>query len=202
MTRSPLDGAAVRLIAVSLMAMGTGSALGFIPGFVATEIRADLDVSRGQIGLIVSVYFGCTGVGSMLGGRVTEWLGARMVVVIDMLLVSGAALFTAIIGTYWALLAAGVVAGTGYALANAGTNVAIGRAIPADRRTLAMAIKTAGVPVMAAISAGIGPWAAERWSWQAMWFTVAAVARWPRWRVQTLPDDRPEKSDTIHGCAA
>lgn len=195
MSREQLDGPAVVLIAVSAMAVGTGAALGFIPGFVATEIRADLGVSRGQVGLIVSVYFGCTGLGSVLGGRVTEVLGARMVVVIDMLLVATAALFTAIVGTYWALLVAGLVAGTGYSLANAGTNVAIGRVIPADRRTMAMAIKTAGVPVMAAITAGGGPWAAQRWSWQAMWFTVATVAAVAAIAAfKSLPADRPEKA--------
>ena len=50
-------------IAVCTMAIGLGAALGFVPGYVATELQSDLDISRAQVGLIVSLYFGATGPG-------------------------------------------------------------------------------------------------------------------------------------------
>lgn len=157
------------------MAVGMGASLGFIPGFLATALRDDLGISRGEVGLLVSVYFGCTGLGSILGGRLTDRFGARFVVVFDMLLVIVVALLVALVGRYWAWLVAAVVAGTGYALANAGTSVAIARSTPARRRTLAMSMRTAGVPIMASITAGVGPYAADRWSWQAIiWVAVGA----------------------------
>ncbi|MGI9641466.1 MAG: MFS transporter, partial [Acidimicrobiia bacterium] len=164
------------VVAVSSLCVGMGAALGFAPGFMATELGNDLDISRGQVGLVVSLYFGCTGLGSIGGGRMTEKLGARAVVVLDMVLVAGAALLTAVAGTYWSLIVAAVVAGTAYSLVNAGTNVAIGRAVEPGRRTTAMSVKTAGVPLMAVVGAALGPWAADRWSWRLIMVVISVVA--------------------------
>ena len=189
-----VEAGAVRVTAVSALCMGLGASLGFVPGFIATALGHDLGLSRGEVGILVSLYFGCTGLGSIMGARLTERLGVRLVVVIDMALVTVAALFSALMGTYWSLLVTAIVGGSGYALVNAGTNVAIGRTVPPRRRTLAMSIKTAGVPVMAAITAALGPWVADRWSWQtisaglAIAAVIAAVAA-----AMTLDDDRPEQ---------
>ena len=185
-------GRASPVIAVSAVCMGLGAALGFTPGFVATALRDDLGISRGQVGLLVSLYFGCTGIGSVMGGRLTDRLGARRVVALDMASVAAAGLLSAAIGTYWSLLLAALVAGSGYALVNAGTNVAIGRAVPARRRTLAMSVKTAGVPLMAMVAAAIGPWAADRWSWQHLSVAVAVLAAGATVAaLVVLDDDRP-----------
>lgn len=184
------------VIAVSALCMGIGASLGFTPGFIATALRDDLDISRGEVGLLVSLYFGCTGLGSVLGGRLTDRLGARRVVALDMASVAAAGLFSAVIGTYWALLGAAVIGGSGYALVNAGTNVAIGRAVSPQRRTLAMSLKTAGVPAMAAMAAAVGPWAANRWTWQHLSIAIAvlaSIASAVAW--MTLADDRPLPTD-------
>ena len=90
-----------------------------------------------------------------------------------MVSVTIAGAFAAAVGTYWSLLVAAIIGGSGYALVNAGTNVAMAHAVPIRRRTLAMSVKTAGVPAMAAITAAVGPWAANRWSWQhVIWALV------------------------------
>ena len=187
-----VGSAAIRMITVSALCIGLGASLGFIPGFVATTMREDLGISRAQVGLLVSLYFGCTGFGSVLGGRLTEAFGARTVVVADMLIVAGAAAFSAAVGEYWALLVTAVAAGSAYSLVNAGTNVAIGRAVPPQRRTMAMSIKTAGVPLMAVVAAGAGPSVAARVGWQPILavtpfaaLVAAVIAGF------TFQDDRP-----------
>lgn len=188
---------AVSVVAIAAMCMGLGASLGFTPGFIATALRDDLDISRGEVGLLVSLYFGCTGVGSIMGGRMTDRFGARAVVVLDMAAVAAAAVLSAAVGTYWSLLVAAVIGGTAYALVNAGTNVAIARSVPQRRRTLAMSIKTAGVPLMAAIAAALGPVSANRWSWQhisaaiAVFAVVGGVGA-----ALVLADDRPDRRDT------
>ncbi|MFT4596306.1 MAG: putative MFS family arabinose efflux permease [Paracrocinitomix sp.] len=164
------------VIAVCSVCTGVGSVLGFIPGFIATALREDLGISQGRIGLLVGLYFGCTGVGSILGGRLTDRFGSRAVVVADMTIVALAAAFGAALGSYWALLVAACVAGAGYTLVNAGTNVAIAHAVPLRRRTLAMSIRTAGVPATAAIAAAAGPAAAQRWGWELLLWAVAGSA--------------------------
>lgn len=191
------DPAVVRIVAVSAMCMGMGASLGFVPGFLATTLRGDLGISRGQVGLLVSLYFGCTGVGSIMGGRATDRFGARVVIAADMILVGLAAFMTAAIGTYWSLILAVVIAGSAYSLVNAATNVAIGRAIDPGRRTLAMSVKTAGVPFMAMVAAGAGPPMADRSSWQTIIVVtgvialVAAVVA-----VVVFDDDRPAAGAT------
>lgn len=184
-----------RIVGISSLCVGMGAALGFAPGFVATELGNDLDISRGQVGLVVSLYFGCTGIGSVGGGRMTEKLGARAVVVLDMVLVALAAMLTVIAGTYWSLIVAAVVAGAAYSLVNAGTNVAIGRAVDPTRRTTAMSIKTAGVPLMAVVGAALGPWAADRWGWQWIMLVIAIVAVGSAIAAAAvLADDRPDNA--------
>ena len=135
---------ATRVVAICSICSGLGAALGFLPGFIATTFRDDLGISKGQIGLLVGLYFGCTGLGSIMGGRLTDRFGARAVVVADMVSVTIAGAFAAAVGTYWSLLVAAIIGGSGYALVNAGTNVAMAHAVPIRRRTLAMSVKTAG----------------------------------------------------------
>lgn len=190
-----LDASAKRVVGVCTLVTGVGAALGFIPGFIATDLRADLGISRAQVGLLISLYFGATGLGSVFGGWLTERLGARRAVALDMAHVAVAALFGAAMGTYWSLVVGAVIAGAGYALVNAATNVAVGRVVPPRRRTLALSVKTAGVPMMAAITASLGPPAARRWGWAWISLVVAAISVAAMIAaLVTLADDRPVRS--------
>ncbi len=162
--------------AVCTAAIGVGAALGFVPGYVSVALQDDLGLTNAQVGLLVSLYFGSTGLASITGGRLAARFGARTVVSADMILVAVCAAAGALIGRYGILLVSAVVAGAGYAWANAGTNDALARRVRPERRTLALSVKTAGVPTMAALSAALGAPAAARWSWQAVWGGVAAVA--------------------------
>ena len=180
------------IVISSCVCVGAGASLGFIPGFLATALSNDLDVSKGKIGLIVGIYFGSTGVGSIPAGKLTERFGARKVVVADMFLVAAVSLLVVVFGTYAAWVTASILAGVAYALANTGTNVAIGNAVIAERRVLAMSIKTAGVPLMATVAAAVGPWAANRWNWQLILILnsiCAVIAGFIA--LVVLTDDRP-----------
>ena len=187
-----LDPAGVRLVSVSALCVGMGASLGFLPGFLATSLRDDLGIGRGQVGVLVSLHFGCTGIGSVFGGRLTERFGARIVIIADMAIVAAAATFSAVIGEYWALLVAAVFAGFAYSLVNAGTNVAVGRAIPLSRRTTAMSLKTAGVPLMAVVAGGAGPPIASAVGWEPVVAVTALVAAVTAVIAGlTFADDRP-----------
>ena len=182
----------IPLVGICSIAVGMGAALGFVPGYVSTALQADLDISRAQVGLLISVYFGSTGIGSILGGRLADRYGARLVVASDLALVAGCGALGAWQSRFEILLATSVVAGAGYAWANAGTNLALARHIPPHRRSIAISVKTAGVPAVAGLSALIATPAASRWSWQAVWWSIAAIAlvsAIAAWFM--LDDDRP-----------
>ncbi|MDH3302404.1 MAG: MFS transporter [Acidimicrobiia bacterium] len=164
------------ITAVCTAAIGVGAALGFVPGYVSVALQDSLDLSKAQVGLLVSLYFGSTGLASVGGGRLAARFGARTVVVADMVVVAACAAVGALTERYWVLLASAVVAGAGYAWANAGTNDALARTVPSRHRTVALSVKTAGVPTMAATTAALGAPAAARWSWTVVWSAVAVAA--------------------------
>lgn len=164
------------VVAASMLALGFGSSLGFFPGYFVAALRDDLGVSRAQVGLLVSLHFGCTGLGSIIGARITERVGTRNAVIADQLIVAAAAWTAAVLDSYAALVGAAVFAGFGYALANAATNEAVAAAVPETRRTLALSAKTSGVPMIALISAVLVPWASDRWSWNLILMIAGTAA--------------------------
>ncbi len=166
----------VSVVVVSMVVLGIGSSLGFLPGYFVAAVRDDLGISQAQVGLLVSLHFGCTGLGSVIGARITERVGTRAAVVSDQIVVAGAAWTAATLDSYAALLVASVLAGFAYALANAATNEVVAAAVPETRRTLALSAKTSGVPLAALIGAVLVPWASDRWSWNVVLMVAGTVA--------------------------
>ena len=164
------------LITVSAGSVGIGASLGFFPGFLATILSEDLGVSKGKIGLIVGIYFGATGIGSILTGKITERFGPRKVIFVDMLAVAICSFLIAALSSYEMWLISSLIAGGAYGLSNTGTNAAIGKAVSESQRTLAMSVKTAGVPFMATIASAIGPWPAEKWDWESILIVNGVIA--------------------------
>ncbi|MCY4193984.1 MAG: MFS transporter [bacterium] len=176
MKARPGAGRGPAVVAASMLALGFGSSLGFFPGYFVAALREDLGVSRAQVGLLVSLHFGCTGLGSIIGARITERVGTRTAVVTDQVIVVVAAWTAAVLDSFAALVGAAVFAGFGYALANAATNEAVAAAVPESRRTLALSAKTSGVPMIALISAALVPWASDRWSWNLILMIAGTAA--------------------------
>lgn len=197
-----MSRAAVLVVAVGTVAVGLGASIGFLHGFLATQLRGELSVSRAAVGLLVSVYFGSTGLGSVAGGVVTDRLGARLAVALDLAVVALAAAAIALWPSYRVLLVASVAAGFGYALCNAGTNVAIGAAVPPSVRGVALTVKTAGVPLMAVAGAFVAPWAGLRFGWPWVFAAVAVLAAAAcAAALVTLPADRPAAGSLVERAA-
>ncbi len=202
MTAKQEVGRPPAVVAASMLALGFGSSLGFLPGYFVAALRDDLGVSRAQVGLLVSLHFGCTGLGSIIGARITEKIGTRLAVVADQVIVAVAAWAAALLGSYAALVGAAVFAGFGYALANASTNEAVAAAVPETRRTLALSAKTSGVPMIALISATLVPWAADRWSWNLI-LMIAGTAAGASALISSavIPDIRASQRGTQPGAS-
>jgi predicted MFS family arabinose efflux permease len=191
-----LDPGAKLVVGICTAAAGLGSATGFLWGFLVTLLRADLGVSRAAIGFLVGAFFGSTGLGSIAGGNLTDRMGARLAVTADMAIVTVVGLSVAFFQAYPMLVAAAILAGFGYALVNAGTNVAIAAVVPPARRGVTLTLRTAGVPMMATIAAFGAPWAGDRLGWSVAFVAMSALSALTavaalRW----LPDDRPSRSE-------
>ncbi|NEM05708.1 MFS transporter [Geodermatophilus normandii] len=173
-TRAAPSRAAV--LTVSTLAMGLGAAPMPIVGYLGAAIRADLGLTGAQLGLVVGVFYGATGVTSLLGSRVVDRLGARWWVAGDQALTATGLAAVAAIGSFPALLVSSVVTGCGYAFVNAGTSVAVTAVSRPDQAATAVAVKTAGIPALLTVTALAGPPAADAVGWRGVVLAMAALA--------------------------
>jgi predicted MFS family arabinose efflux permease len=154
------------VLVVSTLTIGLGSVPGFLFGFLGPVLEGDLGISKPALGVLVGVFFGATGLGSVVGGTLAERLGAHRAVALDMATVAASMLLAVLVPTYPALLVAAIVSGAGYALANAGTNMAVAVSTPPARHGIAMAVKTAGVPAIGALQSLLAVGAAAAFGWR------------------------------------
>lgn len=191
------SGPGLRIGIVGGLALGLGSVPGFLFGLLTPVLTAGEGIGRTAIGVLVGLFFGATGLGSVAAGRLTERIGARAAVVADLLVLACCLLVAAVVGTYAVLVVVAVVAGAGYALTNTGTTLAVATVVRPAERTRVMAVRTAGIPALVVgASPAAGPLAAAV-GWRPVLaglsvpvLVVAAAV----WRV--LPDARPTVAAT------
>src|SRR3954447_25229772 len=155
--RTTDGGRRAAVVAVGALAMGLGPTPPFLLGYLGPAIRADLDLSRGQLGLLIGLFYGLTGLGSLGTARVAERWGARRCIVVDLTVVAACLAGTALSGSAVLLGITAVLAGAGYSLTNAGTSMAVAATAPRGRAAQDLTVKTAGVPLMATVLAVAGP---------------------------------------------
>lgn len=169
-------GRRAAVVTVSSAAMGLGCSPAFLYGYLAPAIRTDLDLSRGELGLLIGIFYGLTGVGSLLAARVAGPWGARRCIVLDQVVVAACLAATVVSGSFLMLALAAGLAGAGYALGNAGTSMAVAAAAPLGRAGQDLTVKTAGVPMMATLLALAGPAAGTVVGWQGVAVALALLA--------------------------
>jgi CP family cyanate transporter-like MFS transporter len=163
-------------VAESAAAMGLGSAPPFLLGYLGPAIRADLDLSRGQLGLLIGLFYGLTGLGSLGTARVAERWGARRCLVVDLAVVVACLAGTALSGSAVLLAITAVLTGAGYSLTNAGTSMAVAATAPPGRAGQDLTVKTAGVPLMATVLAVAGPPIGAIVGWRVVFGGLSALA--------------------------
>jgi MFS family permease len=164
------------VLGVSTLAMGLGASPFLVAGYLGPALRADLGLTGAQLGLVTGLFYGATGVTSLLGARSVDRLGARWWVAGDQALIALGLAVTAAAGSVGVLLATSVATGCGYAFANAGTSVAVTTASRADQVGTAVAVKTAGIPAAATVMALIGLPAAAVVGWRGVCLVLAGLA--------------------------
>lgn len=170
-----------------LMSAGLG-AYELVPASVTPLIRASLEVSASEAGLLVSVMFGTAVLASIPVGIVLDRTNSRhaIAVAVGLLLVAGVwGWQAATAGAYWSLVASRILGGIAYVVVwNAGIDI-VGRSFDPARQGTAVATFTASGPIGFAIGQGTGPIVAEQFGWPAIFpiFTgiafVGVIIFWP-----------------------
>ena len=133
--------------------------VGMLPGFLiaglAVQIRADLGLSLGGLGMMIGLFFGTAAIVSPAMGRLSERAGWA----VGLLTATG---FTAasLAGIGWlansvpALAAFYIIGGFGSSLSQIASNLAVARCVDPSRQGLVFGLRHAAVPT-AAILAGL-----------------------------------------------
>lgn len=176
MTLRTTAGRRAAVVAVSAAGMGLGTTPPFLLGYLGPVIRADLGLSRGQLGLLIGLFYGLTGLGSLVSAPIAEAVGARRCVVVDLAVVTACLAAVAVWGSVVLLALAAALAGAGYSLTNTGTSMAVAATAPRGRAGQDLTVKTAGVPVMATLLAVCGPPAGAVLGWRGVGAILAVLA--------------------------
>ncbi|WP_409333075.1 MFS transporter [Trujillonella humicola] len=156
-------------------AMGLGAAPTFLVGYLGPAVRDGLGLSGAQLGLLVGLFYGATGLTSLAAARLVDPLGPRVCIVADQVLVALALAAAALWPAFGTLAAGSALAGAGYAFANAGTSVAVTSASRPHQAGTAVAVKTAGIPLGATVLALAGLPLADRIGWEGVALVLAGL---------------------------
>lgn len=164
------------ILAVATMAQTVSALVGLATLPLAPFIRADLGISRAQVGLLVSATYVGAAVVSVPAGLLTDALGVRVMVTASQLAIGlGVFLFSMAPSYSWILLAMPLI-GLGYGAFNPGTGKAVIDWFSGRLRGSAMGIRQTGFALGGALGAAVLPGLAILHSWRTALLVASGVA--------------------------
>jgi predicted MFS family arabinose efflux permease len=167
---------AMGIIAMGATAFGLGAVAVNSVGYLAPAIQDDLDIGRGMVGAVSSVFFATSGLSSLVLPPVAVRLGTRITVAVSLAAISLGATFAALSGTLISLFAFTALGGCAHALITMATNSAVAAAVPLRRRALGLTTKTAGGPLLSAVYALVAGILVTSLGWRGVVATTAGLA--------------------------
>jgi predicted MFS family arabinose efflux permease len=167
-----------RTVVVTVLAVAM--ALGILPmvaiGVLAPYLIGDLDISRGDVGVLVSVVAGVSAILSPAAGSLIDKVGDRGALVGVLATGALSLALMAVASTFAAMAAALAIAGLCRAGANPATNRLITDRIPLGKRGLVTGIKQSGETVAVVLCAAALPAAAVFWGWREALGVLGLIA--------------------------
>ncbi len=154
---------------------------------VATKVRADLDISHGQYGLLAAAFGGAYLVGAPLAGGLLDRVGARRGMVIAVIAWSAVAAMHSLALSFMTLMVLRVLLGLAEAPSFPGAIQAMRRCLPPARRTAGVGMLFTGSSFGAMVAAPLALWLSTKYNWRAAFVVIAVVGLvWiPVWLVAT-----------------
>jgi len=157
----------VKILFILFAAQVSLTAGGLSVAPVAPFLKAELDLSETQIGLLVSFFYAGAALASLPSGTLTDSLGVKKVLVAGQFITGIFLMLVVFAGSYYLMLPGMLLAGLGYGTINPVSTKGIMEWFPEKMRALAMGLKQTGVTVGGALSAALLPGAALMWGWRA-----------------------------------
>ncbi len=168
------DGAVAVALSAAALAMGSYATLAFAP--IAPIVRADLGLSRAEIGALTALIFGGAALSSAPGGKLTDRYGAPRVLAAAMAGVSAATLLVAAAPVALLFMAGALLIGLAYGLITPPTNVIVRGSGASRHGGLLMSIKQTGVTLGGVVSGTTLPTLAQATSWRLALLAPATAA--------------------------
>jgi MFS family permease len=173
----PADPEADRRAWRTLLLLSTVMAMSYADRMVlpvlVTPIKADLNLSDTQIGLLTGFAFSIFyAVCSLPIGRLADRGSRKVLVTLTLICWSVATALTATVTGLWQMFLARCAVGAGEGGAVPSAYSMIGDLFPPHRRTTALAIFTAGGPVGVLVSLALAGWLGELLGWRATFVVI------------------------------
>lgn len=147
-------------------AMAVGVFINSALSVLSPYIRADLDLSRAQIGTLATIVSLMAAVSSPFIGVVVDALGARRVLTLGFVMVAGSLALLGASPSYGVMIVAVAIAGIAVAVGNPSTNKLIAAEVPAGRQGLYVGIKQSGGQLNWALAGALLPLLASAFGWR------------------------------------
>jgi predicted MFS family arabinose efflux permease len=164
----------------------------FLVGGLAVQVSHDLGLTRSELGLAVTLYFGVTAVGSLPVGGLVERLGPARTGRAAVSLAGTAMLAIALTAhSVPALLVLLAIAATANSLGQLSSNASLAQWVPARHHGLAFGAKQSAIPLATLLAGAAVPVIALTVGWR--WaFGLAAIPAFAALRL--VPPDPPGRS--------
>lgn len=169
MSRLPPAAAAVAVTAVGMLPV-------YLLGGLAVQVRAEFDLGRTGLGVLVSAFFVGAAAGSLLGGRTADRLGPLPVMRVGAWVGALALLGVAVAPGPVLLGTALVVAGAASGVGQPASNALIATAVAAHRRGTAYGAKQAAIPAGVLLGGLAGPVFGLTVGWRWAYVSAAVLA--------------------------
>jgi MFS family permease len=182
--------------------MGTGTFVIVVASVLAAELIDAFDISRAQVGLLVTSFGVVGGLLSPLLGRLTDRIGA--VTSTRGVLTAGAVAMTgvALAPVYPILIIAALATGIPNGWCNPATNLLIVDNLEPGQRGVVTGVKQSGVQITAFMAGLILPTVATLWSWRVAVLMLLAIpigALVAMTRRESRPHHAVDPVDTVGG---
>lgn len=206
MNNKAFDGRGLFILGLLLLVNILNFVDRLLPSILVGGIRKDLGLSDAQIGLMAGVAFAV--IYSFAGvalARVADLRSPRLVISLSLAFWSLATALSGLAQGFWQLFMARAGVAAGEAGCTPAAHALIARVFATERRSLAVALFSLGVPIGGTLGLILGGWINDVLSWRAAFFVVGlpglAVAVLVRFSIPDPPHQSPQhtRTDSLGG---
>ncbi len=180
------------LLFIATLALGTDE---FVISGILPDVAADLNVTAGRAGLLVTAFALAFCLGSPVVAVITDRMDKKVILVVGLIVFAVANTLMALVDTLWLAIVLRVVAGLAAGAVSPTAMAIAGTRAPSGSEGRYLAVATAGLTVALFTGVPIGTLVGQVWSWRGTFILIAVVsfvvAALSAWLTPRVPGNEP-----------